>query len=103
MDNGFALTSSVSGSESESGLNLKVFLSMKVSVSFDVLLLSFVQVRFQGSSNLWGIRELASRRSLVFNDYGAMTLCSFMRASGHSVHYKSKLEDTFIEHYFFVT
>jgi hypothetical protein len=56
------------------------------------------QVRYEGSATLWSMATLASRRAIVTNEYPAMVITAFLRASGFTASsYTVRWTDTFTE------
>lgn len=55
-------------------------------------------MRVEGPATLWGTAALASRRCIVTNEFTAMTVAAYLRASGftHSS-YGYRYTETFIE------
>lgn len=55
------------------------------------------RISIQGPCNLWGLRALGARRSLVINAYSAMVVDAFLRASGRPGVVEVELTDAGVE------
>ncbi|KAI5067335.1 hypothetical protein GOP47_0017863 [Adiantum capillus-veneris] len=56
-----------------------------------------LRIRLLGSSTLWGMRTLASRRASVLNNFDALAVKAFLEASSRSASFNIHFTDTYKE------